>query len=179
MIVLPTSRCSRGESESDMSDIVVQSAGLTTSNIVAMFAAGDFSKKWVITTDDPAEAQRRIAERDLNAQSVDDLLGGGKEAISGKEYLNKVFQVTDVEWQLSEYEGDGGLPFYAVIHAITLDGEAKVITSGATTVIRKLAVMAHNGWFPQWVKIVKAGKKTESGYEPLDLVKAAKSEIPF
>ena len=107
----------------------------------------------------------------------DESLGGGNETISGRNYVNKPFQINNVEWQASEIEGEG-LPFYAVIHAISIDGEVLVITCGATSVVRKLAVMQQNQWLPAWCKIVK-GSKTAGGYEPLDLVKAPQSDIPF
>jgi len=158
-----------------MSD-VVKAGTITATSVVEFLATGD-KGKFVFTAANPEETARRIAERDLNAQSLDELLGGSSETISGRNYLNKPFQVNSVEWQASEIEGEG-LPFYAVIHGISLDGEVLVITCGATSVVRKLAVMQSNSWLPAWVKITK-GSKTAGGYEPLDLVKAPQSEIPF
>lgn len=161
-----------------MGEVQIIDNELSAKTVLDLFASGNLhGTKFSIKPADPAEVAARIAARDLNAQSLDELLGGGSDAISGKFYVNKPFQVTSVEWQLSDIEGEG-LPFYAVIHGVSLDGEVLVITCGATSVVRKLAVMASNEWLPAWVKIVK-GQKTASGYEPLDLVKAAQSEIPF
>ena len=158
-----------------MSDIV-KASSISASSVVEFLATGQ-KGKFVFTQADPEETARRISERDLNAQSLDELLGGGNETISGRNYINKPFQINNVEWQASEIEGEG-LPFYAVIHAISIDGEVLVITCGATSVVRKLAVMQQNQWLPAWCKIVK-GSKTAGGYEPLDLVKAPQSDIPF
>jgi len=153
------------------------STELNTDTVVSLLATGDFTNtKFALPVVDSAAMALKIAQRDLNAQSLDELLGGS-ETISLRDYLNKPFQVTGVEWQQSDIDGDG-LPFYAVIHAVSLDGEVITLTTGAITPVRKLAVMAHNGWLPAWVKATKA-KKTEAGYEPLDLVKAPQSDIPF
>ena len=91
--------------------------------------------------------------------------------ISGRDYVNKPFTLTGVEWQQSDIVGGEGLPFYAVCHIATIDGEAKVLTTGAASIVRKVAKMAAEGWLPAKVKIVKAAK-TEAGYEPLDLALA-------
>jgi hypothetical protein len=155
---------------------IVSSDALNADTVLAVLTSGDKSK-FVFTVANPEETARRIAERDLNAQSLDELLGGGSDAISGRDYINKPFQLTGVEWQPSDIVGDG-LPFYAVLHIVSMDGEPKVLTTGALSVVRKVAVMASKGWLPAWVKIVK-GAKTEAGYEPLDLVKAPQNEIPF
>ena len=155
---------------------LVSTGTLDSATVLEVLATGN-KNKIVFKTADPEETAKRIAERDLNAGSLDELLGGGNETISGRNYINKPFQITGVEWQASEIEGEG-LPFYGVIHGTSIDGEVLVITCGATSVVRKLAVMQHNGWLPAWCKIVK-GSKTAGGYEPLDLVKAPQSDIPF
>jgi hypothetical protein len=161
-----------------MASEIVKVKELSTAAIVDLFASGNITNTTlVITPENPEETAKKIALRDLNAASVDELLGGGANVINGKTYLNKPFLVESVEWQQSDFEGEG-LPFYAVCHIVDLEGESHVLTCGATTVVRKLAVMAHNDWFPQWVKITK-GPKTAAGYEPLDLVKAPAPEKPF
>ena len=155
---------------------LVSADNLNHDTVLAVLTSGDRTK-FVFTASDPAETAKRIAERDLNAATLDELLGGGSDTISGRDYLNKPFQLNGVEWQPSDIAGEG-LPFYAVLHVVTLDGEPKVITTGAISVVRKVAVMAQNQWLPAWVKMTK-GAKTEAGYEPLDLVKAPQNEIPF
>jgi len=151
---------------------VVSISNLDSETVLSLFERGIANGKFVFAAADPEETARRIALRDLNASSVDELLGGGSaEVISGRNYLNKPFTVTGVEWQRSDEAYGDGLPFYAVCHIVTLDGETKVLTTGATTVVRKLAKMAVENWFPVSVKIVK-GPKTPNGFEPLDLVKS-------
>jgi len=157
--------------------VAIHSETLTTALVVDLFKTGETNRKFNVIANDPQEIARRIAQRDVNATSLDELLGGGGDIISGKNYVNKPFQIESVEWQPSDIDGEG-LPFYAVLHIVTIDGEIKVMTCGAQSVVRKVAVMAHNGWLPAWVKITK-GTKTEAGYEPLDLVKAAGPEEKF
>lgn len=125
----------------------------------------------------PEETAARITARELAAKSIDDLLGGS-ETISGKNYVGKSWCFIDVEWLPSDIAGEG-LPFYALIHAANHEGEAITITCGARSVMRKLAIMKANGWAGNWVKIVKSDKKTEAGYEPLDLAKGIAPEEAF
>ena len=125
----------------------------------------------------PEETAARITARELSASSIDELLGGS-ETISGKNYVGKSFCLVDVEWLPSDIGGEG-LPFYALIHAADVDGEMITITCGARSVMRKLAKIKAEGWLGQWVKIVKSDKKTENGYEPLDLAKGTAPETAF
>lgn len=148
---------------------VVNIDALDTSAVLSILANGS-SAKYVFKPANPEETAKRIAARDFNASSLDELLGGSSETISGRDYINRPFTLVAVEWQASDIEGQG-LPFYAVCHIVTLDGEQKVLTTGATTVVRKLAKIASENWLPAKLKITK-GPKTEAGYEPLDLVKA-------
>lgn len=153
-------------------DIAVTISGdsLTSEAVVDLFRSGDIAnKKFVFAVSDAKETAQRIALRDLNASSVDELLNGSSDVISGRDYVNKPFTLIGVEWQPSDIVGGEGLPFYAVCHIATIDGEAKVLTTGAASIVRKVAKMAAEHWLPVKVKIVKAGK-TEAGYEPLDLV---------
>ena len=147
---------------------------LTSDLVLNLIETGDYKNmKLVTSVADPAETARRIALRDLAASSIDELLGG-TETISGRDYVNKPFTLLSVEWQISEIEGEG-LPFYAVLHVADINGEKKTLTTGATTVVRKLAVIDARGWLPAALKIVKL-PKTDAGYEPFDLVKAPEIE---
>jgi len=154
-----------------MGNVEIINDELTTSAVISLLASGDLaSKKFSIKPADPAETAKRILERELNADSFDALMGAGGEVIHARDYLNKPFQLNGVEWQLSDIEGEG-LPFYAVLHITTFDGEVAVMTCGASSVVRRAAIIAHNDWFGRWVKIVKE-PKTANGYEPLNLVEA-------
>lgn len=149
---------------------VATAEALDSQLVVDLIASGTWrNKKFVTAPVDPEQAARRIAQRDIAANSLDELLGTS-DTISGRDYVNRPFTLLSVEWQPSEIDGDG-LPFYAVLHGVNLDGEAITITTGAITVVRKVAIMDCRAWFPAAVKITK-GPKTDAGYEPLDLVKA-------
>ena len=91
--------------------------------------------------------------------------------IHARDYLAKAFTLLRVEWRPSDIEGDG-LPFFAVMHIVDMNGEAQVITTGARSVCMKAAKAQHEGWLPLSVRIVQSDKKTASGYQPLDLVAA-------
>jgi hypothetical protein len=88
-----------------------------------------------------------------------------------------------VEWQESTFDSGEGLPFYAVLHGATPDGEIVTIGCGAKGVVRRAAVIDINGWAGTecWVKITR-GKMIESGpgkgNYPLNLV-GAKEFAPF
>jgi len=152
--------------------VTLNADSLNSETVVELFRSGDIhSRKLVFAVADAKETAQRIALRDLNATSLDELLGGSSDVISGRDYVNKPFTLTGVEWQQSDIVGGEGLPFYAVCHIATIDGEAKVLTTGAASIVRKVAKMAAEGWLPAKVKIVKAAK-TEAGYEPLDLALA-------
>lgn len=152
--------------------VTISADSLTSEFVVDLFRSGDIAqKKFVFSVTDSKEIAHRIAMRDLNASSVYELLGGSSDVISGRDYINKPFTLTAVEWQQSDIVGGEGLPFYAVCHIATIDGEAKVLTTGAATIVRKVAKLAAEHWLPVKVKIVKAAK-TEAGYEPLDLALA-------
>lgn len=150
---------------------------LNTEAILSLFA--DATVDWTnihFTVSSSEETAARIAARDLEANSLDELLGGS-DTISGKNYVGRPFCAVDVEWQASNIDGEG-LPFYAVIHASNIDGESITITCGGRSVVRKLAVMKAKSFFPAWIKLVQ-GEKTENGYYPLDIAKAAAPEEAF
>ena len=119
--------------------------------------------------EDPDEVRRRIEAQLLGASSLDELLGE-RELTSGKSFVNKPFEARGVSWRHSDIEGEG-LPFYAIVDAVTPNGEVLQISVGARSVVQKLAIMESRGWLPAWVRITE-GKTTPNGYKPLDLVSA-------
>jgi hypothetical protein len=156
--------------------IVPVTQGLTSTLVVELFESGQIKDaEFAFEASDPQVTADRIRDRELQATTADELFGGG-ETTSGKDYQHKPFQLTAVEWQPSEIEGEG-LPLYAVLHVVTMNGETKVITCGAEGVVRKAAIADAKGFLPQWLKIVSV--KTRNDRDALDLVKAAESEIPF
>jgi hypothetical protein len=157
--------------------VAVGGEGITSAQVVELFETGDiYAATFALQAADPDEVRNRIRDRELGASSPEELFGGG-EVTSGKNYINKPFSLQSVEWQPSDIAGEG-LPLYAVLHVVTPEGEAKVLTCGAEGVVRKAAIAAARGWLPLWLKITE-GKTTEAGYKPLDLVSAPESERPF
>jgi hypothetical protein len=151
---------------------------LSSSLVIDILANPGRAATFVAKVRDPEQVAAEIALRDLNATSRDDLLGESK-MIAGKNYVDKGFALTSVEWQESTFEGGEGLPFYAVLHGVTPDGESVTIGCGAKTVVRRAALMDIKGWCgpDAWVKITR-GKRLESGNYALDLV-GAKEFAPF
>jgi hypothetical protein len=144
-------------------------AGLTASDVIKFVESGG-TYSIPISQEDPAVISARIDAQIFEATSVEELFGE-REVIHGQDYLNKPFTLVDVAWRPSDIEGQG-LPFYAVLTIVTIDGEQKVLTTGARSILMKIAKAQSEGWLPLSVKIVQSDKKTENGYQPLDLVAA-------
>jgi hypothetical protein len=119
---------------------------------------------------DPNEIQWRIAEQTALATSVDDLLAD-RTPLGLREHMGEAFYVRHVEYMPSALGGSG---LYAVIHAVTPDGEAVIYTSGATSVVIALAKGMKEGWFDgvllkaAW----SADQPNADGNRPYRLVKA-------
>lgn len=88
-----------------------------------------------ITLTDPEEITWRIAEQTALASTPEELFGGGG-ALGLREHLGEKFYVRHVDFMPGQ-KGKGA--FYAVITAMTPDGEARVYTTGATSVVIQLA----------------------------------------
>jgi hypothetical protein len=58
------------------------------------------------------------------------------------------------------------------MHIATMDGEPAVLTTGARSVLLKIAKAQKENWLPIEVRLVQSEKKTASGYQPLDLAAA-------
>ena len=128
--------------------------GVTAADVIAYVESGG-TKTFTVVSEDPAVIAARI---------------DGREVIHARDYLNKAFSLTDVEFRQSSIEGEG-LPFYAVLHVVDPDGAVHVITTGARSVCMKVAKMKDAGWLPANVKLVE-GDKTANGYTPLDIAAA-------
>lgn len=88
-----------------------------------------------ITLGDPAEVQWRIAEQISLAMTPEELFDAGG-TLGLREHMGEKFYVKSVDFLPSTKKGN---PFFAVIQAMTPDGEARVYTSSATSVIIQLA----------------------------------------
>ncbi len=146
---------------------------ITSSLVLDVLLGKVDPKRLVFGTDDPQAVAERIALRDLQASSPEELFGV-RELVAGKDFVEKPFSLVSVEWAESTLEASD-LPFFAILHGVTYDGEMVTIGVGAKAVMRKAAKADTEGWLPQWVRIVR-GKKTSDGYYPLDL---AASPEPF
>jgi hypothetical protein len=149
---------------------------LSAETVINLLKEGKTDFSISLPVQDSAEVAMRIAARDFAASSVEELFGG-KDAISARDYVGRPFTVVDVEFLPSELP-DSPLPFFAVIHGADLEGEGVTITTGAATIVRKIAVAKARGWLPVTLKITQ-DKTTENGYRPLDIVKVADSDLPF
>lgn len=147
-------------------EIVAMDGGITPQDVLRYVESGG-TYKIALPAQDPEAVAERINLEIINASSVDELFGE-REVIHGRDYLNKPFNLLDVEYRPSDIDGEG-LPFYGVFHIVTPDGETKVLTTGARSVLLKAAKAQYEGWLPLWVRIVQSDKKTENGYQPLDL----------
>lgn len=154
---------------SKKSDELVTIDEALSSALVLAYLEDPSSTTITLFEEDPDEVRRRIEAQLLSATSLDELLGE-RSLTPGKTFVNKPFEARGVSWRHSDIEGEG-LPFYAIIEAVTPDGELLQISCGARSVVQKLAIMESRGWLPAWVRIVE-GKTTPSGYKPLDLVAA-------
>lgn len=145
----------------------VPDTSVTSLDVVDYFATG---RALPVVAEDPAAIAARIDAEILNASSVEELFGE-RSVIHARDYLNRPFRLLDVEWRPSTYDEEG-LPFFAVLHIVTTDGEPAVMTTGARSVMLKAAKAASAGWLPLSVRLVQSEKATDSGYRPLDLVAA-------
>ena len=158
-----------------MTTIIPATEGLQAQDIIAYVESGG-SQDFVLAVEDPSVIASRIDAEILAASSIDVLLGGS-EVTHARDYLNRPFTLTDVTFRQSTIEGSEGLPFFCVLTGVNLDGEILKISTGARSIMLKVAKIKAENWFPANVKLVEGGK-TASGYTPLDLVAGVITE-PF
>jgi hypothetical protein len=152
-------------------DIEVIGAEITSADVLK-YLKDPTSVAFAKIDEDPAEVAARIKERDFSASSFEELFGGN-DVLHAKDYLNRPFRLLGVEWRVSGIEGQG-LPIFAVLQIVTVDGESTVLTTSAEDVVRKVAKADAEGWLgaDRWVKITQASQPTSSGYYPLDISSA-------
>ena len=111
----------------DITPITVDQA-ISAADVVRFFeTGGGFDIAQLV--EDPEVVAARITERILKATSAAELFGES-QTIKGREYVGKPFQLQGVDWRPSDIEGEG-LPFYAVLHVVDLEGEVHAISIGA------------------------------------------------
>lgn len=132
--------------------------------------AQDLIERLGITLADPEEVQWRIAEQLAFATTPEELFGeGGPMGL--KEHLGEKFYVRSVDYMPSTQKGSA---LYAVINAMSPDGEAVMYTTGATSVVVQLARGMQEGWFDKRAVMAKysTDQPTPDGNRPYKLVQA-------
>ena len=159
-------------------DLVTISGAMTDVDVLGYFA--DPERYEFQFEEDPAEVARRIEAEMLAATSAADLFGEGEAVLHARDVLGKPLQFLSVSWRPSDVgEDEGGLPFYGLFRVADWDGEVRLLSCGARTVVLKAAKAASSGFFPVWLKFVEVEVKNpvKGRSKPLDLV-AAPDQTP-
>lgn len=119
---------------------------------------------------DTQEIQWRIAEQLATANSLDELLNGNSP-LGLREHMGVPFQIRGVDYLRSAFAGS---PVYALISAVTKDGEPVTYTTGALSVVIQLARGMKMGWWKdEWVKAeYSTDQPGPDGNRPYRLIKA-------
>jgi len=152
-----------------------------------MFDDGSiYTARFDFAARDPEEVRAEIRRRKAEATTPEELFGGSEtQSSKDKAWQNRPFGLLDVtfaEADLDKYPNS--LPIFAVLHVVTLQGEVKVLTSGAESVVQNAALALAKGWVTVrddgvpslWLKLTST--KTKSGNDAIDLVSAADA-APF
>lgn len=114
-----------------------------------------------------------IIARILDAQTVDDVLGGGG-ATHAEDYLDRGFVLKSVRFNKSTFDS-AGPNFYAVLEGYDEDSEPVAITCGSRNVIAQAWKLMDMGALPLAVEIKRSAKPTSAGFYVMWLDKATKS----
>jgi hypothetical protein len=102
-------------------EVMETTANEATSLIAEAFKASGVN---VIANETGLEVQRRIVERTMKAESLDDLFGQ-REVLTSDKLAGKTLNITDVEWDVYNSE-DGPLPLARVTSTDVKSKEALV-----------------------------------------------------
>ncbi len=137
---------------------------------VELALQGELGDNVAIAIQDPQQVQIDIIKRILASPNADSVLGG-QRAISGRECLDRPFQLRGVRWHRSRF--DQGLPVFAVLDASFLDdGETVAITTSAGNVMAQAYALHKLGELPVDVRIVESDHDTAAGFKPQWLERA-------
>jgi hypothetical protein len=117
------------------------------------------------TEQDSEALAAEILERTMSATSPDALFSDGS-LTSGKDYVNRPFQLQTVRFRNSDL--DEGIGIYAILEGVTAHGEIVTISSSATNVVVKVIKGLELNAFPRWVKFTE--DTTAKGYKVQNLV---------
>lgn len=160
--VLKTDRAGMLKLRDGMEAIVAKEVEI--SNVAQMLKVMGVSA----TIDDPAEVQKTIMEGILAAESFDDIFSENiGELESGRNLLGIPLMVTGVRWNSSDFNEDGGLPFYGVVEAVNEEtGEKINFSCGSTTAMAQLFRADQLGQWPLHITLKETGRTTKAGYRP-------------
>jgi hypothetical protein len=121
-----------------------------------------------------------INEKIFAATSVEDVLGGVTgEAIHAENIVDVPLLVRSVRFNPSDVTNPNALPAYAVMDCIDTQGEVKVVTCGATTVMAQLYKLIVLGAFDNGASVAvvirRSKKPTRNGFYPMNLENAQKA----
>ncbi len=137
---------------------------------VELALQGELGDNVAIAIQDPRQIQIDIIKRILSSPNANSVLGG-QQAVSGRECLERPFQLRGVRWHRSRF--DQGLPVFAVLDAAFLDnGETAAVTTSAGNVMAQAYALYKLGALPCDVKIVESDHDTAAGFKPQWLERA-------
>lgn len=112
---------------------------------------------------DPSEISKAITDKVMEAESLDDLFANETLSLT-EQVLERPFIPLSVKLLPSEQYGG----FFAVLDIKLASGETFVATTGALSVVLKLAKMAQKSWLGDTPVVVR-GKLAKSGNDVYDL----------
>lgn len=118
----------------------------------------------------PEQVSIDIIARILDAESVDDVLGGAG-VTHAEDYLGKPFRLTGVHFNKSSFDGVGP-QFYAILDGADPDGVTVTISCGAKNVIAQAWKLSNMNALPVQVQLAESSQPTANGYRVMWLEKA-------
>jgi hypothetical protein len=119
---------------------------------------------------DPDDVSLAIIGRILQAETAEDILGGGG-AIHARDYLLRPFTLTDVRFNRGDFT-DNGPGFYALLEGADPDGVKVIITCGARNVLAQAWRLRDIGALPIQVQLEESERPTARGYKVMWLAAA-------
>ncbi|MGH9071703.1 MAG: hypothetical protein ACRDX8_11190, partial [Acidimicrobiales bacterium] len=114
-----------------------------------------------------AEISAAITQRELALDYTS--MFATAEPVSWRTRLEEVFTITAISWLPSSFVVGA---IFLVADAVTEDGEAILLTTGAMVAMRRLYAAARDGYLPDRVFLAKGPRQTRSGHDVLILHRA-------
>jgi hypothetical protein len=151
----------------------IEPADLTLAAVWDTIKAGGKIKLAAGTSE---ETSIRILETQLGATTAEELFGGSA-LLKAKEYVNRPFKLTDVEFRNEDdqYADSTGIGIYAVLHTVSAGGEIQTFGCGGRDVVVKCLKAKELGVLPRWLKFTT--DTTAAGFTVIKLV-TAEAEAP-